>query len=126
MPLLFGDGARARRKVIMVLLSLAIPIGATLGIATWALMRGRGGFVGVLLCAFFAMIGAILGALAADALAAPASRATAAIGAVVGAVVVSLVEGFGFGPRPKRVAWADPKGVAVTQPDDGSVPKSLV
>jgi hypothetical protein len=105
---------------------MAIPIGVMLGLATWALIRGRGGAVGALLCMFFSCIGAILGALAADALFESASRLTAAMGALVGALIVSVVEGVGFGPRPKRVAWVDQKGVAVTQPDDGSVPKSLV
>ena len=110
----------------MGLLVLAVPIGVTLGIATWALIRGRGGFIGALLCAFFATVGALLGGFAADALMTGAPRGMVGVGAAIGAVIACLVAGLAFGPRPKRVAWVDPKGVAVTQPDDGGVPKSLV
>jgi hypothetical protein len=110
----------------MALLVLAVPIGVTLGIATWALIRGRGGMTGAILCVFFATLGGLLGGLAANALVDGASRGVLAIGTAIGAIFASLVEGIGFGPRPKRVGWADPKGVAVTQPDDGGAPKSLV
>jgi hypothetical protein len=110
----------------MGLLAISIPIGVTLGIATWAIVRGRGGFSGAILCAFFATLGAVLGGLAANALFQGGSRMVVAVGAVVGAILISVVEGVVFGPRPKRVAWVDPKGVAVTQPDDGSAPRSLV
>ncbi len=109
-----------------LLISLAIPIGATMGIATWAIIRGRGGALGGLLCTFFGIIGALIGGLAANAIVQDASRAAVAVGAVLGALGASLVEAFGFGMRPKRVKWVDPKGVAATQPDDGGVPKSLV
>ena len=111
----------------MVLLSLAIPIGLTLGAATWAVIRGRGGVSGLLLCAFFGMVGAILGGLAADAMYTGSSRAAVAVGTLAGGLLACLVEGLGFGPRPKRVAsWVDPKGVAVSQPDDQGAPKTLV
>jgi hypothetical protein len=110
----------------MALLILAIPMGVILGFATWALIRGRGGFIGALLCMFFATVGALIGALATDALAEGASRGMVALGSGIGAILASVIEAVAFGPRPKRVAWADQKGVAVEQPDDGSVPKSLV
>jgi len=46
---------------------------------------------------------------------------------LAGGLLACLVEGLGFGPRPKRVAsWVDPKGVAVSQPDDQGAPKTLV
>ena len=110
----------------MFLLSLAVPIGATMGAATWALIRGRGGVSGLLLCAFFAVVGAILGGLAADAIYAGAPRAAIGVGVLAGGLLASLVEAVGFGPRPKRTAWVDQRGVAASQPDDGSVPKTLV
>jgi hypothetical protein len=110
----------------MGLISLAIPIGVALGIATWALIRGRGGLPGLLLCAFFSVVGALLGGFAASALFAGGSPATVGGGALVGALVLCAVEAVGFGPRPKRVARVDPKGVAVSQPDDGTAPKTLV
>jgi hypothetical protein len=110
----------------MVLLSMTIPIGLLVGLVTWAIMRGRGGLVGALLCGLFAVIGAVIGGFAAEAIAQGGSRGTLALGAVIGAVVAGLVEGFGFGPRPKRVAWVDQKGVATHQPDDGHAPKTLV
>jgi len=110
----------------MALVFVAVLIGVTLGIATWALIRGRGGLIGATLCCFFASVGALAGGLAADALFAGASRMAVAVGATVGAVAVSLVEAIGFGPRPKRVRWADSRGVATHQPNDGSVPRSRV
>jgi hypothetical protein len=110
----------------MGLLSLAVPIGATLGIATWALIRGRGGLSGLLLCAFFATLGAVLGGIAADAVFEGGSHATVVMGALLGAVLVGVVEAVVFGPRPKRVARVDTKGVAVSQPEDGGAPKTLV
>jgi hypothetical protein len=110
----------------MVLLTLAIPIGATLGLATWAILRGRGGLVGALLCAFFAIMGALMGGFAVDAIVQGGTRATLALGASIGAVIACLVEALGFGKRPKRVAWVDQKGVATHQPDDGRAPRSLV
>jgi hypothetical protein len=110
----------------MVLFSLAIPIGVTLGLATWAIIRGRGGLVGGLLCAFFGFIGALMGGFAADAIVQGATRAILALGASIGALIACVVEGLIFGPRPKRVAWVDQKGVATHQPDDGHAPKTLV
>jgi hypothetical protein len=110
----------------MLILSLAIPIGVTMGIATWAVIRGRGGVTGLLLCAFFAMVGAILGGLGLNAIYTGGSRVAVAVGSLAGALLACLVEGIAFGPRPKRVAWVDQKGVAVSQGDDGNAPKTLV
>src|SRR5687767_3711043 len=110
----------------MVLLTLAIPIGLTLGVATWAITRGRGGLVGALLCMLFATIGGLIGGFAADAIVQGATRGTLGLGAGIGALVACLVAGVGFGPRPKRVAWVDQKGVATHQPDDGQAPRTLV
>jgi hypothetical protein len=110
----------------MVLLTLAIPIGLTLGVATWALTRGRGGLGGALLCALFATIGAVVGGFAADAIVQGATRGMLGLGAGIGALVACLVGGLGFGPRPKRVASVDQRGVATHQPDDGHAPRTLV
>ena len=51
-----------------MLLAIAIPIGLTLGAATWALVRGPGGGSGLFLCMLFAIIGSFIGGLAAQAL----------------------------------------------------------
>jgi hypothetical protein len=110
----------------MFLFSLAVPIGVTLGAATWALIRGRGRLVGLLLCAFFGVVGGVVGGLAADAIYAGAPRGAVGVGVLAGALLASLVEAFGFGPRPKRVEWVDQKGVAVEQPDRGGLPKTVV
>jgi hypothetical protein len=110
----------------MVILSLAIPIGLTMGVATWALIRGRGRAFGLLLCAFFGIVGAVLGGLAANAIYNGQSRPAVGIGALAGALLACLVEAFGFGPRPKRVAWVDQKGVATSQTGEGGVPRTLV
>src|SRR5262245_22841779 len=100
--------------MVMVLLSLAIPIGMTGGVATWALIRGRGGVGGLLLCAFFAMVGAVAGGLAAEAIYNGGSRMAVGVGVLAGGLLACLVEAFGFGPRPKRVPWVDQKGVAAS------------
>ncbi len=110
----------------MILLSLALPIGLTMGVATWALIRGRGRAIGFLLCAFFAMVGAFVGGLAGNAIYHGQSRPAVAVGALAGALLACLVEAFGFGFRPKRVSWVDQKGVAVSPPREGGVPKTLV
>lgn len=108
-----------------MLLAIAIPVGLTLGAATWALMRGRGRGGGLLLSIMFAIIGSFVGGLAAQALIDPPSNTAVAVGAVVGGFLAALAEGLGFGPRPKRVAWADRAGVAADQGDHAEPPKTI-
>jgi Na+/phosphate symporter len=108
-----------------MLLTIAIPVGLTLGAATWALMRGRGRGSGLLLHIVFATIGSFIGGLAAQALIDPATNTAVAVGAVIGGFVAAIVEALGFGPRPKRVAWADRAGVAADQGDHSAPPKTV-
>jgi uncharacterized membrane protein YeaQ/YmgE (transglycosylase-associated protein family) len=108
-----------------MLLAIAIPIGLTLGAATWALMRGRGGGSGLFLHMLFATIGAFIGGLAAQAMSESDTNATIGIGALVGGVLVAVVEGLVFGPRPKRVSYADRAGVAVNQSESGQPAKTV-
>ena len=108
-----------------MLLAIAIPIGLTLGAATWALMRGRGRGGGLILHIVFATIGSFVGGLAAQALIEPPTNTAIGVGAAVGGFLAAVVEALGFGPRPKRVAWADRAGVAVNQPDTGEAAKTI-
>jgi hypothetical protein len=100
-------------------LMIVTTVGLTFGIATWGLLRGRGGWLGFLMCALFGVVGAAIGALAAQAIWHTGSQRVAALGAVVGALLAVIVEGLGFGPRPKHVDWADRRGVAPTPHDPG-------
>ena len=108
-----------------MLLAIVVPIGFTLGAATWALVRGPGGISGLILYMLFATIGAFIGGLAAQAMIASDSNATLGIGAAVGGFLVAVVEALGFGPRPKHVAHADRAGVAVSQADTGEPAKTI-
>ena len=108
-----------------MLLAIVIPIGFTLGAATWALMRGRGGFSGLLLHMLFATLGAFIGGLAAQAIVESDSNATLGIGAVVGGFLVAVVEALGFGRRPRHVAHADRAGVVVSQADTAEPAKTV-
>ena len=108
-----------------MLLAIAIPIGLTLGAATWALMRGRGKGSGLLLHVLFAMIGSFIGGIAAQALIDPPSNTAVGIGAVLGGFLAAVIEAVVFGQRPKRVAWADRAGVATTPPASGEPAKSV-
>ena len=107
-----------------MLLAIALPIGLTFGAVTWALMRGRGRGGGFLLCALFAVIGSFVGGLAGQAMGG-SSNVAIGVGAVLGGVLASVVEAMGFGPRPKRTAYANQAGVAVEQPDHGEPVKTL-
>jgi len=73
----------------------------------------------------FATIGAFIGGLAAQAMIESDSNATLGIGAAVGGLVVAVIEALGFGPRPKRVGYADRAGVALTQSEDVEAPKTV-
>jgi len=108
-----------------MLLAIAIPIGLTLGGATWALVRGRGGGSGLLLCMLFATIGAFIGGLAGQAIVENPTNTAIGVGAAVGGFLVAVVEAVGFGPRPKHVAHADRTGVAVAHPDTGEAVKTI-
>ena len=108
-----------------MLLAIAIPIGFTLGAATWALVRGPGRGSGLVLYMLFATIGAFIGGLAAQAIVESDTNTAIGIGAAIGGVVVAVVEALGFGPRPKHVAYADRTGVAVSQSDHGDAPKTI-
>ena len=107
-----------------MLLAIAIPIGLTLGAATWALMRGSGGGSGLLLHMLFATIGAFIGGLAAQALIEPPTNTAIGVGAVVGGFLVAVVEALVFGPRPKHVAHADRAGVGATQANSAEPAKT--
>lgn len=102
-----------------MLIAIAIPVGLTLGSATWALMRGRGRGGGLFLSIVLATIGAFIGGLAAQALVDPPTNTALGVGAALGGLAAVVAEALGFGPRPKRVAWADRAGVAVDRPDPG-------
>lgn len=108
-----------------MLLAIAIPIGLTLGAATWALMRGRGRGGGLILHIVFATIGSFVGGLAAQALIDSSTGTAIGVGAAVGGFLAAVIEALGFGPRPKRVVWADRAGVAATQ-GDGPEPAKTV
>jgi hypothetical protein len=97
-----------------MLLAIAIPIGFTLGAATWALVRGPGGFTGLLLYMLFATLGSFIGGLAAQAMVESDTNLSIGIGAAVGGFLVAVVEALGFGPRPKHVAHVDRTGVGET------------
>jgi hypothetical protein len=107
-----------------MLLAIAIPIGLTLGAATWALVRGPGGGSGLFLCMLFAIIGSFIGGLAAQALIDPSTSTTIGVGAVVGGFLVAVVEALGFGRRPQHVAYADRAGVGASQADTGEPAKT--
>jgi hypothetical protein len=108
-----------------MLLAIAVPVGVTFGAVTWALIRGRGKLAGLVLCTLFAVIGSFIGGLAAQAMTVSVDRTGLAIGAVLGALLASLVEALGFGPRPKHATWVDPAGVALDQPEHGEAPKTV-
>jgi hypothetical protein len=109
-----------------MLLAIAIPIGLTLGGATWALVRGPGGGGGLLLCMVFATIGAFIGGLAGQAIIENSTSTAIGVGAAVGGLLVAVVEAVVFGPRPKHVAHAERTGVvAVTHPDTGEAVKTV-
>jgi hypothetical protein len=107
-----------------MLLAIAIPVGVTFGAVTWALIRGRGKLTGLVLCALFATVGAFIGGLAAQAMSNGSGRTEVGIGAALGALLASLVEALGFGPRPKHSGPVDPAGVALEQPEHGEAPRT--
>ena len=107
-----------------MLLAIALPIGLTFGTVTWALMRGRGKSGGWFLCVLFAIIGSFVGGLAGQAMVGSTTTALG-VGAVAGSLLACVVEALGFGPRPKRTAYANQAGVAVEQPDHGEPVKTL-
>jgi hypothetical protein len=105
-----------------MLLAIAIPIGLTLGAATWALMRGRGKGSGLLLHIVFAIIGSFIGGLAAQAIVHPPTPLAVGIGAVVGGFLAAVIEAVAFGQRPKHVAFADRAGLGSSPPPAGGAP----
>jgi hypothetical protein len=81
-------------------LLVSIPIGLTFGAATWSLIRGRGGFAGLLLSMLLGVLTAFVGGLAGQALFGPSPTAVG-LGALAGGILSALVEAVGWGPRPK-------------------------
>jgi hypothetical protein len=79
---------------------VSLPLGLVFGLVTWAAVRGRGGFFGLVLYAFFGSVTAFMGGLAAEAIVSSGSDAVTGLGAVAGAGLASLVEVVGFGKRP--------------------------
>jgi hypothetical protein len=108
-----------------MLLAIAIPIGLTLGGATWALVRGRGGGSGLLLHMLFATIGAFIGGLAAQAIVDSDTNTAIGVGAAVGGLLVAVVEALGFGPRPRRVGHADRSSLGSNPPDASEAAKPV-
>jgi len=82
---------------------VCIPIGLSVGVAIWSLIRGRGGLAGLALSMLFGVIAAFVGGLAGQALFGPSSGSVG-LGALAGALVMAVVEALVWGPRPKRVA----------------------
>jgi uncharacterized membrane protein YeaQ/YmgE (transglycosylase-associated protein family) len=79
---------------------VSLPLGIVFGLVTWAAVRGRGGFFGLLLFALFGSVGAFAGGFAAEAITAASSDTITGMGAVAGAALASLVEAVGFGKQP--------------------------
>lgn len=102
-----------------MILAVALPVGFTFGIASWALMRGRGKGTGFLLSILFGILGAFVGGLGGQAVGGN-TNAAVGVGTVVGALLVSFAGGFAFSGGPKRAAAVGSRaGVAVEQPDHG-------
>ena len=81
-------------------LLFSVPLGVVFGLATWAAVRGRGGFFGLVLFTVFGLLTAFVGGLAAESIAGSASDVVTAVGAMAGAGVASFVEVVGFGKPP--------------------------
>jgi uncharacterized membrane protein YeaQ/YmgE (transglycosylase-associated protein family) len=108
-----------------MLLAIALPVGLTFGVATWALMRGRGRGGGLVLSALFGIIGAFVGGLGGQAMG-DGSGTSIGLGTVVGGLLASVVEGVAFGRSPKGSASVDHRaGVAIEQPDHGEPVKTI-
>jgi hypothetical protein len=100
-----------------MLLAIALPVGLTFGVATWALMRGMGRGGGFVLSALFGIIGAFVGGLGGQAMG-DGSGTALGVGTVVGALLASVVESLAFGAGPKSASSVDHRGgVAVEQPE---------
>jgi hypothetical protein len=82
-------------------LLVSIPIGLSLGLVTWSLIRGRGGLAGLALCMAFGAISAFVGGLAGLAIFGTSS-ASIGLGSCAGALVMAIVAAAGWGPRPKH------------------------
>ena len=93
-----------------MLLAIVVPIGFTLGAATWALVRGPGGVSGLILYMLFATIGAFIGGLAAQAMIESDSNATLGIGAVRGRLPGGGGGGAGVWPSPEARGSRRPGG----------------
>ena len=122
----FGINGREPKEEDFMLLAIAIPIGFTLGAATWALMRGPGGAAGCSCSMLFATIGAFIGGLAAQAMVESDSNAAIGIGAAVGGVAGGGGGGAGVWPSPEA-RWLTPTGRASrsSQPDTGEAAKTI-
>jgi hypothetical protein len=78
-------------------------IGLTFGGVAWSAIRGRGGMAGLALALVMGAIGASIGWLAGQALAAEPSPGSRALGAVLGGLLSAIVIVVGWGPRPRVV-----------------------
>jgi hypothetical protein len=78
-------------------------IGLTFGAGSWSAIRGRGSIAGLALAMLMGAIGASVGWLAGQALAAEPSPGSRALGAVVGGLLAAIVIVVGWGPRPRVV-----------------------
>ena len=93
-----------------MLLVVSLPIGLSFGVATWSLIRGRGGFAGLALSVVMGMITAFVGGLAGQALFGPSAGAIG-LGSMAGGLLAGAVEAVGFGPRPKHIPEDAPSDV---------------
>jgi hypothetical protein len=78
-------------------------IGLTFGASAWSAIRGRGRISGLALAMLMGAMGAGIGWLAGQAVAAEPGPGTRALGAVLGGLLAAIVIVVGWGPRPRVV-----------------------
>lgn len=81
-------------------LMFSAPLGLAFGAVTWAALRGRGGFSGLMLFVVLGAIAGFVGSLAAEAVAGYQGDALSGAGAVGGALAASVFIALGFGAEP--------------------------
>ena len=81
-------------------LIFSAPLGLAFGAVTWALLRGRGGFSGLVLFSLLGSVAAFVGSLAAEAVAGYQADALTGVGAAAGAFMANLSLGLSFGAQP--------------------------
>ena len=87
-------------------LIFSAPLGLAFGAVTWALLRGRGGFSGLVLFSLLGSLAAFIGSLAAEAVAGYQADALTGVGAAAGAAVGESVSGPQFGAATAAVPAA--------------------